>query len=265
MLRLEREGIEPVLKSHRLDSQQLVVAPCKLFYRRRVLDMPLSDVPPNAPPKRAEAMRQARAKILDKARRKYLFEFEELRVPTGLVVAEGRLTGVEMSRTKVEDGRVQTVADTQEPILSVLTVSSIGSIPEPIPGIPQRGEVYQYAHADIGLLMEGPTAVYAAGNVLTGKGNIKDSLESGTAVGIHVAEAYLGVAEDGSSASLADLAREQAHREGEQIARSITGRQPIPADAVAEIMQRVRRRQSAIGYEGDYRAWIARITPPDLR
>ena len=54
----------------------LGVAPCKLFYRRRVLDMPLSDIAPDAPPKRAEAMRAARAKILDKAQRKFLFEFD---------------------------------------------------------------------------------------------------------------------------------------------------------------------------------------------
>jgi ferredoxin--NADP+ reductase len=265
MIRLEREGIEPVLKSHQLDWPLLGIAPCKLFYRRRVLDMPLSDVPPNAPPKRAEAMRQARAKILDKARRKYLFDFEERRIPTGLVVTDRHLAGVELSRTEVADGRVHILPDSQERVLSVLTVSSIGSIPEPVSGIPQDGEVYLYANAEMGLLMEGATAVYAAGNVLTGKGNIKDSLESGTAVGIHVAEAYLGVAEDGSSASLAELARQQAQREGERIASSVAGRPPLGADRVAEITHRVRMRQNAVGYEGNYRAWLARVTPPDLQ
>ncbi len=29
-------------------------------------------------------------------------------------------------------------------------------------------------------------------------------------------------------------------------------------------MRRVRERQRAVGYEGNYRAWIARITPADL-
>src|SRR5215469_16326899 len=55
MLRLEREGIEPVLAAHKLTYADLGVAPCKLYYRRRVLDMPLSDIAPDAPPKRAEA------------------------------------------------------------------------------------------------------------------------------------------------------------------------------------------------------------------
>jgi ferredoxin/flavodoxin---NADP+ reductase len=265
MLRLEREGIEPVLKSHQLNWQQLGVAPCKLFYRRRVLDMPLSDIAPDAPPKRAEAMRQARIKILDKARRKYLFDFEQQRVPTGLIVDDGRLVGVQMSRTEVNDGRVRTIPGTEEPLRAPLMVSSIGSIPESIPGIPQHGEVYEYANEKIGLLMEGRTAVYAAGNVLTGKGNIKDSLESGTEIGTHVAEAYLGVADDGSLASLADGARKVAHGEGEQIAANLAGRVMLQPGEVTEIMGRVRARQIAVGYDGNYRDWIAKVTPPDLQ
>jgi ferredoxin--NADP+ reductase len=265
MLRLEREGIEPVLASHNLKWADLGIAPCTLFYRRRVIDMPLSDIAPDAPPKRAEAIRQARGKILDKARRKYLFDFQELSVPTGLIVEQDRLVGVQMSRTEVKDGSVRTLPDTQRPVRSALTVSSIGSIPEPIPGIAQRGEVYQYADQKTGLLMDGRTAVYAAGNVLTGKGNIKDSLESGTEVGIHVAERYLGVADDNSRASLAEGARAEARREGETIARSIGEREPLAGRAVAAILHRVRERQRAVGYEGNYREWIARVTPSDLQ
>ncbi len=192
MLKLEREGVEPVLKTHGLAYGDLGVAPCRLFYRRRVLDMPLSDIAPDATPKRAEAMRQARAKILDKAQRKFLFEFQELSVPTGLVVEGDRMVGVMMSRTEAADGKVRTIPDSGQPVRAPMTISSIGSIPEPIPGIPQRGEVYTYVDAQVGLLMEGRTAIYASGYVLTGKGNLKDSLVSGTEIGIHVAERYPG-------------------------------------------------------------------------
>ncbi|MGH7917684.1 MAG: hypothetical protein ACREQE_09460, partial [Candidatus Binataceae bacterium] len=265
MVRLEREGIEPVLASHQLSWTKLGIAACKLFYRRRVIDMPLSDIAPDASPKRAEAMRQARGKILDKARRKYLFDFQELSVPTGLIVEKDRLAGVQMSHTEVAEGRVRTLPDSQRPVRALLTISSIGSIPEPIPGIAQRGEVYQYANQEIGLLIEGRTAVYAAGNVLTGKGNIKDSLESGTVVGTHVAERYLGVADDGSRAALADGVREEARREGEAIARSIGAREALPLEAVGAVLRRVRERQRAVGYEGNYREWIARVTPRDLQ
>ena len=261
MLKLEREGLEPVLQTHGLQYANLEVAPCRLFYRRRVLDMPLSD----ATPKRAEAMRQARAKILDKAQRKFLFEFQELSVPTGLVVEGDRMVGVMMSRTVAADGKVSTIPDSAQPVRAPMTISSIGSIPEPIPGIPQRGEVYQYVDAQVGLLMEGRTAIYAAGNVLTGKGNIKDSLVSGTAIGIHVAERYLGLSSDDSGPAFTDAMREEAHIEGLRMAASINAREPVPATQVAEILKRVRERQQAIGYTGDYRGWIKKVTPADLQ
>jgi hypothetical protein len=30
------------------------------------------------------------------------------------------------------------------------------------------------------------------------------------------------------------------------------------------LLQRVRERQRAVGYEGNYRQWIAKVTPADL-
>jgi ferredoxin--NADP+ reductase len=263
MLALEREGIEPVLNASGLKYSDLGVAPCKLFYRRRVLDMPLSDIPPNAPAKRAEALRQARAKILEKAQRKFLFEFQELRAPSGVIVQNDAVAGVNFSRTEVADGQVRIVQEGAESARAPLTISSIGSIPEPIPGIPQKGEVYTYVNQEIGLLMEGSTAVFAAGNVLTGKGNIKDSLDSGTEIGTRVAEAYLGLSNE--EPKIADGARKQAAVSGEKIAGAISVRQPVAPEGVANVMRRVRERQRAVGYEGNYRAWIAKVTPADLQ
>ena len=151
MLALEREGIEPVLAASGLKYADLGVAPCKLYYRRRVLDMPLSDIPPDAPEKRATALRQARAKILEKAQRKFLFEFQELRAPGGLIVENSAVVGVNFSRTDLVEGQVRIVQEGAESARAPMTISSIGSIPEPIPGIPQKGEVYTYVDQKIGL------------------------------------------------------------------------------------------------------------------
>ena len=263
MLALEREGIEPILNAKGLKYGDLGVAPCKLFYRRRVLDMPLSDIPPDAPAKRAEALKMARGKILEKAQRKFLFEFQELRAPSGVIADDGVMVGVNFSRTEVADGQVRIVQEGAESARAKLTISSIGSIPEPIPGIPQKGEVYTYVDRDVGLLMDSETAVFAAGNVLTGKGNIKDSLESGTEIGTRVAEAYLGLS--GEELNLAEGARKEAAASGEKIAGAISTRQKMPAEKVAEVLKRVRERQRAVGYEGSYRDWIAKVTPADLQ
>lgn len=264
MLQLEREGIDAVLQRHQLDWNALGVAPCKLFYRRRVLDMPLSDIPPEAPAKRAEALRQARIKILEKAQRKYLFEFEDRRVPTDLIVEGDRLVGLQMARTEVVEGKARRLASTEEAVRAPFIVSSIGSIPEPIPGIPQHGEVYEYVDLKSGLLKDGMTPVYAAGNVLTGKGNIKDSLESATEIGTLVAERYLGLADDGQRAPLAAGARVEANRAGSEIAASLGTRAKLSEDEAARIVARVRARQKQVGYDGDYRGWIKRVTPSDL-
>jgi len=263
MLRLEREGLEPVLATHKLKWADLGVEPCKLFYRRRVIDMPLSDIPPDAPPKRAESLRIARNKILEKAMRKYLFEFQELRAPTGLLLEGEKMVGVRFNRTEVADGRVRILDNPVEAALGPLTISSIGSIPEPIPGIPQKGEVYTYVNEKIGLLLDGATAVFAAGNVLTGKGNIKDSLESGTDVGTRVAEAYLGLS--GEELALAGGARKAARAEAEKIAVAVEARPKLAREEVEKIVQRLRERQRAVGYGGNYREWIAKVTPPDLQ
>jgi ferredoxin/flavodoxin---NADP+ reductase len=263
MVTLEREGIEPALNASGLKYADLGVAPCKLYYRRRVLDMPLSDIPPGAPPKRADALRQARAKILDKAQRKFLFEFQELRAPSGVIADDGMMVGVTFSRTEVADGQVRVVQPNVESMRAKLTISSIGSIPEPIPGIPQKGEVYTYADQAIGLLIDGPTAVFAAGNVLTGKGNIKDSLESGTEIGTRVAEAYLGLSDE--ELKIAEGARKEAAAAGDKIAGALGARPKIAPEHVARLLGHVRKRQRAIGYDGNYRAWIAKVTPADLQ
>jgi hypothetical protein len=111
--------------------------------------------------------------------------------------------------------------------------------------------------------MNDATAVFAAGNVLTGKGNIKDSLTSGTEIGTIVAESYLGLSD--VEIPIAGEIRKQAHAEGEKIARAIEKRKPLAPEQVEKIRARVRERQRAIGYEGGYRAWIAKTTPPDLQ
>jgi hypothetical protein len=105
--------------------------------------------------------------------------------------------------------------------------------------------------------------VFAAGNVLTGKGNIKDSLESGTEIGTIVAESYLGLTD--AKIPLAEVARYNAEREADKIAAVMDTRANVPRDQVDAILARVRERQEAVGYKGSYREWIAKVTPADLQ
>ena len=111
MLELEREGIEPVLNAKGLKYADLGIPPCRLYYRRRVIDMPLSDIPADTPQKRADALRQARVKIVDKAQRKFLFEFHELRAPGKVIAENGAMVGLNFNRTEVTGSQVRTVEE----------------------------------------------------------------------------------------------------------------------------------------------------------
>jgi ferredoxin/flavodoxin---NADP+ reductase len=188
---------------------------------------------------------------------------DELKRTDPVIVEDGRMVGVNFSRTEVADGQVRTVPDTGEEVRAEMTISSIGSIPEPIKGVPQKGEVYQYRDVKSGLLFDGPTAVFAAGNVLTGKGNIKDSLESGTEIGTIVAESYLGLTD--VKVPLAEGARRAAEIEAEKITAVMDARPDLSGEQVDAILVKVRGRQKAVGYSGNYREWIAKVTPSDLQ
>ncbi len=264
MLELEVKGIPKVLARHGLEFEDLGLECCTLFYRRDVESMPLVELPAGADEKRTEKVKASRRKLLDKAMQKYRFKMEPLCMPDGLIVEGGRLVGLRFRRTRMEGGRPVPTDETFERRGSVV-ISSIGSIPLPIEGIPMKGELFEFEDWDLGRLPGYPT-VFAVGNVATGKGNIVASRKHARAVGEVVVEAFLGLGADGHAGEEA-LAREahiSAQEAAERIRKEIERQPPIDPDALAGIRQRVRDRQQAVGYPGDYSTWIEQATPPDL-
>ena len=66
--------------------EDLGLAGCTLFYRRRAEDMPLVEIPDGATPERAAKVLASRGKLLEKAMEKYRFRVEPLCMPDGLIV-----------------------------------------------------------------------------------------------------------------------------------------------------------------------------------
>ncbi len=264
MIDLEVKGIPKLLKAHGLEFEELGLECCTLFYRRRVEDMPLVEIPEGATPERAEKMRSARRRVLGKAMEKYRFRFEPLSLPEGLIVEDERLVGLRFRRTRVEGGRVLPTDETFER-RGPCVISSIGSVPAPIPGIPMKSELFAFSEWDLGRLPGFPT-VFSVGNVVTGKGNIVASRKHATAVAEEVIERFLGLGEAGHAGeeALLDRAREEAAASAEAIGDEIAQQPPLAPEAIEKILVRVRERQAAVGYPGDYRAWINSVTPPDL-
>lgn len=264
MLHLEHAGIPDTLAAHGLSWESLGLKGATLFYRRRIEDMPLTDIPEDADAARREKFEATRRRIVEKAMQKYLFRVQPQRVPVGLLVEGDRLVGLRFQQTQITDGRVLPVPGATEDVRAPLVISSIGSIPAPLPGIPQRGEVYDFTDLELGRIA-GYETVFGAGNAVTGKGNIIASRRHSIQVGTHVIEQFLGLGSDGHQGEEAalDSITGPVDESVEKIATWVRNRPPLATDKVEAILRRVRARQEAVGYTGSYREWISRVAPSD--
>jgi len=261
-VQLEVKGIPKILAAHDLTFDDLGLEGCTLFYRRAGEDMPLVEIPEGATPEREAKVRNSRGKLLGKAMDKYCFKFEPLCMPDKAIVEDGRLVGLRFRRTRMENGRPVPTDETFER-RGVYTISSIGSIPEPIEGVEMKGELFNFINWDLGRLEAYPT-VFAAGNVATGKGNIIASRKHARFVSEPIAAAFLGLGDDGHAGEELAADRSGAREDAEAIAGAIVRRPPIDASELEALHERVRARQGAVGYDGDFTAWIERVTPPDF-
>jgi NADPH-dependent glutamate synthase beta subunit-like oxidoreductase len=265
MIELEVKGIPKILEKHGLQFEDLGLEGSTLFYRRRAEDMPLVEPPEDATPERMEKVLKARGSILKKAIEKYRFKVEPLAAPDGLLVEGDRLVGLRFRRTKMDGGKLVSTDETFER-RGAYVISSIGSIPEPIPAIPMKGELFAFTDWNVGKL-DGFPSVFSVGNVVTGKGNIVASRKHAAHVSGSAIEHFLGVAASGGHAGeeqLLDAAHAAAAEEADKVATKIEAQPPLAAGKVAELVERVRARQREVGYGGDYRAWIEKVSPADL-
>ncbi len=259
---LERRGIKKVLEELGLTLADVGLRGCTLSYRRRVEDMPLAEAPDNPTPQQVEKTRATRRKLLQNFAEKYLFTFQDQRVPVGYLADGDRLAGLRLAATEVKDGRAVTLQGTERDAPSPLVVSSIGSVPEPIPGIGMQGEVYRIKEEKTGEV-EGLAGVFAIGNAVTGKGNILVSLKHGRVVSQHMLEHYLLGTASGFEEVLADAAAE-ARVKVDAVVERLAGQVPLPGERVAGILSRVKALQERVAYPGEYRAWIERVRLPQV-
>ena len=110
--------------------------------------------------------------------------------PVGKTTKGDRLIGIRFQKTKIENGKVIPQPDSFVDIESSLVISSIGSIPDLVKGIPSDRQVYKI-NKDKCCQIEGYDNVYALGNAVTGRGNIKESKEHGKKVTLNVMDRQL--------------------------------------------------------------------------
>jgi len=257
---LEIKGIPKILEKHGLTWEELGIKGPTIYYRRRVEDMPLMSAPEGADEARLQKVEAGRRRMLEKSTGKYMFKVEPLSAPEALIVEDGQLVGIVFRRTKIENGRVVPQDETYE-VRGPSIISSIGSIPEAIPGIMMKGELFDFKDWDIGRL-EGFPTVFSVGNVVTGKGNIVASRKHATQVSEAAIEAYLGI---GEGDRVSALEARKVDNRGEQAAENILeslkdAEAPTPEQAKA-LRERVAARQKEVGFE-DYKSWMEKVGDP---
>jgi len=254
MLELEHKGIPAICANHNVNPAELGVEDVALYYRRRDVDMPLAQPPDNATPEQLEKTQQVRKKILAKVIEKYRVRFHERRLPVSALVEGGRLAGLRFVETQVKGRDASPIPGTEADVRSRLIISSVGSIPEPVPGIEMKGEYYTFNDWDTGeyKAVEG---VFGLGNVVTGQGNIDVSRKHAASVSQHILENYLGVGNGTAEA--------KARQQMGNVRDFLRSKEPLPASQVNSILARVQQRWKQIGYSS-YRSYIQGVIPPDL-
>lgn len=264
MYELEK-GIPAACKAHGIRPEDLGVKGCLLIYRRREQDMPLAQPPDNATPEQVAKTEQVRQKMLRLARDRYLFQFQERRLPLGFVEENGCLAGLRVGETKVEGRKAELIPGTETALRTSLVVSSIGSVPERIEGLSMKGEYYTFTDEDDLPRYAGCKNVFGVGNVVTGQGNIRVSLVHSQKVTNHLIENYLGIGNgDGDLSGLYAQGEKRVAGQTQAIQRRVEALPGLSDAQITAVEGRIRTLQERVGYTSDYDSWIAKVTPPDL-
>ena len=182
IIEMEHKGIPKYLEQYDLKYEDLEIKGTTLVYRRNVENMPLTTIPEDAAPEMVEKRKLARRKILNNTLDKFLFKVAECTQPVGLSYEDNMLNGIEVIENEIIDGKLIAKENSNKILHGNTFISSIGSLPEPIQGIPMDGSTYNIIDEDSGKFDE-LDKVHGMGNAITGKGNIKASRVSANTVG----------------------------------------------------------------------------------
>ena len=223
IIEMEHKGIPKYLEQYDMKYEDLGINGTTLVYRRSIENMPLTTIPEDATPEMVEKRKLARRKILNNTLDKFLFKVAECTQPVGLSYEDNILNGIEVIENKIIDGKLIAKENSNKILHGNTFISSIGSLPEPIQGIPMDGSTYNIADEDSGKFDE-LEKVHGMGNAITGKGNIKASRVSAKTVG--------------------DLTIDLIH--------------DIDQDVIDNIDSKVKEWQSKSSYNGNYFEWKAK-------
>jgi hypothetical protein len=265
MYDLEKKGVAEILTKHNLSLEKLGLKGATLFYRRREKDMPLSPRP-RITEKEIEDSQRIALKIMAKYKKKFLFNFVELSVLDDFEVEKDHISALIFQKMKIDnEGKLVKDGDNKLRHETTFLTSSIGSIPELIPGLPTKGVLYDIEDKNT-CRVAGHSNVFAVGNAVTGKGNIVNSLKHSKGITKSIIEGHLldnpDNRKDGEFGSyvhkLNNVLRnveKGVDRQMSSIVDEIECRVPQSKEVIELINSKTKQLQQRSGFDGDYYAW----------
>lgn len=259
---LERRGIVTVLNEAGLSLTELGLAGCTLYTRQGIREMPLNTIPENASQEEVEKAYESRQRIVEKLTEKYLFTIRENRIAHKPIVRDDRLAGAVFQVTQTVNNQIIPVDGAYEEVYTPLLISAIGSIPEQIKGLPLKGEIYDVQDVETGKI-KGYDHVFALGNAVTGRGNIKQSQTHGRQVSENIVDQYFAWQEEDYQ-EIFTAATERVDQRLQSIGEQLQKTKPLSAEQIQKIQDKIKQLQQRVGYDGNYPQWIQKHLPVRL-
>jgi hypothetical protein len=224
--------------------------------------MPLNSLPESDNPEKINKALQVRKKIMDNFLNKYFFKFKECHQPWDKIIDSGHLTGLVFKKTEIIDGSLMLIPDSEYEVKSPLIIAAIGSLPQPIEGMPIEKDAFKIKDMESGQV-EGFDNVFVLGNAVTGRGNIKESQMHGRLVSQKVMDEYLAWNERDYH-EIFNRAATNADEKIAAVQRKLQVKKVLSAEKIDHILSNIHRFQKKVNYNGDYDTWIAKHLPQRL-
>ena len=251
----EKKGILKILEEKGIVLNDLGLKGMTLVYRRTAYDMPLKE-PRDDSEENIQKARVVSNKLLHKYAGNFLFEFLPLGSPIEKIEKNGKLHAVVFQKNEIVEGKIIPMEGVTFTLNTPLLISSIGSLPDRITGLPYDGSSLEMENKN-GYIVKGFTNVFAIGNAVTGRGNIQESKSHGHMMTNKIIDHHLEK-EDlfeewlvNYNENLKSVVQEQI----EEIDKEISSKEIMPDEVIEGILDKTDALHKKIGFT-TYEKWI---------
>lgn len=259
---IENKGVAHFLETFNESLESLKIEKVRLLYRRGEENMPLKS-PNDESEYEIEKAKETSLRMLSKYKEKFMFEVLPHTVPVGVKEENNELKGMYCVKTELEGTKVAIIKNSEFILECDQIISSIGSTPEVINGLPyERGSLKMKGDGQYEVY--GFENVFAIGNAVTGRGNIQESKQHGKKMTSKIISEHL------SQDALENWLTNQNESIKENVNIQIKGilkdieKQPEPETGIQEnIVQKISLIHNRLDFS-NYMEWVTSKIPERL-